>query len=85
MPIMSNKQPMSRKPKTIIVIAGKFKEFDEFRRALRHNNNTYFYGDIKNLNGIEADEILKIGTWANRNDLPELLKRAEERVKKDGK
>lgn len=81
MPTVLHKQPKRWKLKVTIVIAGTFKEFDEFRRALRHNTITYVYADINNLNGIEADKILKIGTWAKRKDLPELLKRAEERVR----
>lgn len=85
MPIMSNTKRFDVYQKVIIIIAGTFKQFDDFRRALRHTPYvTYVYADNpKNLNGIEADEIIYIGTWTSRKDLPELEEAARARLKGD--
>lgn len=63
--------------KKIAVLAGTRRQFDEYIRE------RFIYIDsVRDIHGIEVEEIIKIGNWYEKKDSYETLKAVESRMTK---
>lgn len=87
MPTMKARKPHKKtKPYVIIVIAGNAEQFrnyvaNSFDKRLPFQDTFIFARDRESLMGIEADEIIRVGTWYERKDIDDIEREARMRLR----
>jgi hypothetical protein len=72
--------------KTIIVLAGNFREYNDFLeksiwKDTKYNYEYVYAGKEEDIAGITADEVIKIGTWYTVKDIYRLEQFAMSRIR----
>lgn len=66
------------KEKKIAIIAGNFKEFNNFAKG----NNKYIYADrAEKMAGLELKDVMTIGTWYERENAFDILDFAKAHIR----